>query len=375
MEGAGLSPTPERVTSGQQWKDTLVNAFESQGKRPDIVEPFTQAGYLWFDRAGVVRSPEYSRVVDTQHAIIDIPIGVQAVRSLMDRERELLAKEFKVHVQPQKEYIPFFVAQIAKFWQGEGRGLFDTFKVHMNPGNNDSRGNVLPEIVIYANLGRENAMALVDGLKKNLASFDHLGNGLTPRFNTKISESIFLAQSGGDLKNELARLGLLDDYFDKSTGYAFMQGEAARWAGIAQGGQSENPLAINQNILRVAQAMKRQEPTPLTPEVVDTITVIQQRIRNGENLQQIIEKSAANVRELSGQAIEQPVTIGGAKSFDELNQAIDKLGGLQGSKDYFTAEELKQFIEEVRRGNRDLQYITRTGDLRMKVEELLRGRK
>lgn len=322
MEGVGPSPIPERVTSGQQWKDALVNAFESQGKRDDV-GVMEQGGYLYFATTEYYQSQLYD-IYGLHHQVLKSPRG--EIAQIIDRQKELLSGEFKIHLQVKPEYIPFFVSQVAKFWQDEGQGLFDCLKARTRPATNDHFGQPLPEIVIYSRLGRENAREIVMQLQRYLSGFEHLGTGITPRYNAKVSELIFIAQSGGDLKNVLSREGLIDNYFDKSTGYAFMQGEAARWAGVIRGTQSENP-----------------------PERAEGL----------------------GIRSID----ERPVTIGGARNFDELYQAIDKLGGLQGSRDYFTAEELKQFIKEVRQGNRDLQYITRTGNLRMKVKELLGGRK
>lgn len=59
-------------------------------------------------------------------------------------------------------------------------------------------------------------------------------------------------------------------------------------------------------------------------------------------------------------------------TWEELYDAIDMRGGVEGSKQFFSAEELKALIDEVRKGFSPLSVITREGNLRSKVQELLK---
>lgn len=58
-------------------------------------------------------------------------------------------------------------------------------------------------------------------------------------------------------------------------------------------------------------------------------------------------------------------------NFDELYEKLDQVKELQGSQDVYESSELKSIIDRVRKGELDPTYITRTGGLRKKVEELL----
>lgn len=60
-----------------------------------------------------------------------------------------------------------------------------------------------------------------------------------------------------------------------------------------------------------------------------------------------------------------------AQSIDELLLAIESLEGIQGSKQYFTSEQLRYVIQEVQEGKLDIDYITRADGLRDKLKELL----
>jgi|GEM_PF-1047210 hypothetical protein len=70
--------------------------------------------------------------------------------------------------------------------------------------------------------------------------------------------------------------------------------------------------------------------------------------------------------------VERRATIDGAQSFAELYQAIEQVGGLQGSQQFYQPSELRNIIERVRKGELDTSYITRTGGLRSRVEDIFR---
>lgn len=65
--------------------------------------------------------------------------------------------------------------------------------------------------------------------------------------------------------------------------------------------------------------------------------------------------------------------IRGTYTFEQLYVAIDKVGTVPGSQEEFTAEQLKDKIERVRKGELELNYITRTYGIRDTVERSLAG--
>jgi hypothetical protein len=58
-------------------------------------------------------------------------------------------------------------------------------------------------------------------------------------------------------------------------------------------------------------------------------------------------------------------------TFDQLYVRINEIGGLQGSKKFYTAEELIGLIEGVRRGEYQISVITSTQGLNDLVSDLL----
>ncbi len=65
-------------------------------------------------------------------------------------------------------------------------------------------------------------------------------------------------------------------------------------------------------------------------------------------------------------------SIAEAKNFEELERVIKASGGIQGSQDFFKPKALIDIINEVRRGEKDILYVTRTAGLREKIENLLK---
>lgn len=60
-----------------------------------------------------------------------------------------------------------------------------------------------------------------------------------------------------------------------------------------------------------------------------------------------------------------------ADSFDDLIKVIEASRGIQGEQKFFDMAELKDKIDKVRKGELSTDYITRTGGLRQKVEDLM----
>ena len=59
------------------------------------------------------------------------------------------------------------------------------------------------------------------------------------------------------------------------------------------------------------------------------------------------------------------------KNFEDLFNFIDESKCIEGTKEFFTAEKLKNIIDNIRSGNLPINFVTRTGGLRQKVQELL----
>lgn len=58
-------------------------------------------------------------------------------------------------------------------------------------------------------------------------------------------------------------------------------------------------------------------------------------------------------------------------SFDELYEVIRSLDSVEGTRKTYNPEEIIGLIEEVRRGDVVIEYVTRADGIRKSVEELL----
>ena len=219
---------------------------------------------------------------------------------IADADLERSSEQFKIHLQPQKEYAADVFARLIQCLADdeELRALIPIFKASVaeNPVRDDA-GEPVPEVVLYTP-SYEAMQKAVDKLQRYFAGWEARGSGDAPRFNWKVNDLMYVAQSGGDFKNALRKQGMLDAYYDENYNYAFRRG-----TGI----YSREPIRV---------------------------------IRQSE-------------------------------SFDELYAALDKLGGLTGSKRPYSSEELKVIIEGVRRGKLPLRGVTESGGLHDKVRDLL----
>ncbi len=65
--------------------------------------------------------------------------------------------------------------------------------------------------------------------------------------------------------------------------------------------------------------------------------------------------------------------INNTSTIIELKELLSSIGGIQGSKKFYSSEELIEIIERVENNTGNIDEITRTCGLRSKVEELLNG--
>lgn len=133
---------------------------------------------------------------------------------------ETIGREVKVHLMPQTQDELLVVEQLLTLLSSEkGSAIRDSIgaiKVRL-VGNNASSQDRLPEVVIYTqDVTANQVVALIQ------QEFSQMrGTGRKPRYNKEISNGlVYFAQSGGDLKDQLDQLGLLQKFFDKGGDFA-----------------------------------------------------------------------------------------------------------------------------------------------------------
>jgi len=121
-----------------------------------------------------------------------------------EEARANLAKEYKIHLMPQPEYTFAVTRRICEHLRDDST-LNDAvagFKVKLNPDTIQHGDQVLPVVVIYSMLGRDNAQVVLDRIYHAFPEHRRIGRNVTPRDNRRINNLIYWAQSGGDLKHK-----------------------------------------------------------------------------------------------------------------------------------------------------------------------------
>jgi hypothetical protein len=165
--------------------------------------------------------------------------GREAVRNDLGTAQDEIMSEYKIHLQPDRRHIGEVTRRLVAMMNDENnadlRQIVGAFKIKTRPDREDEEA--FPEIVIYPRTGAKTDQNGVSegrrNMERTLAAVVEVMHGLestgqkdrTPRYNAKVNDLVYVAQSGGDFKNFLKRIGLLDEVFDPSTGYGFRRGE------------------------------------------------------------------------------------------------------------------------------------------------------
>ena len=140
----------------------------------------------------------------------------------------IIGCEYKLHIQAAPKMHPILVDRLLSAMTHNPilKENIIGFKVRtqIEPG--------MPDIIIYPRRGVTPAQAsqiaqqVSAELERHIADFDAPDyiDGV-PRFNQPVSHILFYAQSSGDLKEQLQRLTLLDDFFDARTNHATLRPE------------------------------------------------------------------------------------------------------------------------------------------------------
>ena len=139
-------------------------------------------------------------------------------RKERQRAIKVLAQEYKIHLMPKPEYVPFILNKLFEAMEGDEELKDSVAQLKVINDDKKIRDEIMPSIVIYAQLGKEYAQTVLDKLSQYLEGCEALGADQTPRFNQKVNGLIYYAQSGGDWKNEyaMAMRAMPDDMCDEA---------------------------------------------------------------------------------------------------------------------------------------------------------------
>ena len=176
-------------------------------------------GYFFFPEINqrIVEGEDYRNAAEAagQAKYFQFPEHFQKERQ---KAVEVLAQEYKIHLMPKPEYVPFILNKLLEAMEGDQELKDSVAQLKVINDDKKIRDEIMPTIVIYAQLGKEHAQIVLDKISQYLEGFEALGADQTPRFNQKVNSLIYYAQSGGDWKNEyaMAMRAMPDDMRDEA---------------------------------------------------------------------------------------------------------------------------------------------------------------
>lgn len=132
-----------------------------------------------------------------------------------------VGQEVKIHLMPRVNQEPLVVARLLALLQRRSdlRDRVQPIKVRIVGNGKNDGGEILPEVVLYTT--KDSYPIIVAALMQEFQ--DIQGTNRIPRFNEPVKSEnglIYVAQSGGDFKNQLAQMGLLNKIFDQQSNHA-----------------------------------------------------------------------------------------------------------------------------------------------------------
>ena len=130
---------------------------------------------------------------------------------------------YKIHIQPKEKYLLWTLYKVMEILNdSEHCYAFKCNIIYDRSIGIDVCSNI-PIIIIYCVKGEDSYNILLNQIITAFSDInkDEIGLNCTPRFNTKHNSLIYSAQGDGDLKEYMLKNKIIDQYWDKNTGYAF----------------------------------------------------------------------------------------------------------------------------------------------------------
>ncbi len=129
-------------------------------------------------------------------------------KDLREKARDVLSLEYKIHLMPKSEYVSGVTRRLCEHLRDDEELNEATagFKVKLD-SNTQHGDQVLPMMVIYPMLGKENAQLVLNRVYHAFPEHERMGMNITPRDNRRINNLVYWAQSGGDLKKNIEDSG------------------------------------------------------------------------------------------------------------------------------------------------------------------------
>lgn len=162
-----------------------------------------KAGYIFFPELNqrIIKDEDfrdlYEKVAKPHH--FQFP---DRYKTEIENAKDILSQEYKIHLMPKSEFTPFILEQLFKAIKNDPELASSISQIKVIADDKKKREEIMPQVVIYTQLGKANAQLALDKIYQHLGRYRDVGTGETPRYNRKVDELIYYAQSGGDWKND-----------------------------------------------------------------------------------------------------------------------------------------------------------------------------
>lgn len=155
---------------------------------------------------------DHGSVLNAEGNIVERPITPSLKTKIINDSIDYLAQEYKIHLQVKPEYQIPVLHELVDLLKEDKElfGIIYAWKAII-PYDRVISGMMLPSIVVYPVFGKANAELALKKIMSRFSGFDiaQIGLNVTPRFNRKFNEMVYVAGGSGDHKYFLD-----EKYFD-----------------------------------------------------------------------------------------------------------------------------------------------------------------
>lgn len=163
------------------------------------------SGYLVFFNKNFMKGTYKEPVYTMQDYVQLLKKGVPPQDKKTQEILNALTARYKIHLMPENPDLVIYTLLDALRQDPTLQNVIFNFKVLLDgqPKEVTPQGpRILALVVIYPSDGKENAQKLLDKLYPLLKDIPALNPPLTPRYNAKVNDLIFIAQGDGDYKGD-----------------------------------------------------------------------------------------------------------------------------------------------------------------------------
>jgi hypothetical protein len=192
----GENPIAEKDI--QAYYQALHNAWAK------IAQRYRNQGVDFFDWAGYRKFEGYSdRDLETLKDLFSVQFGPYRDEQKIKEIKHKLVGNYKIHLMPYDEDISIILNRLLReiTTNPSFKRHVHSFKIKLATRDLKKGDEIMPKIVIYPASSKESAQIVLDKVYE--LTKDIKGMNITPRYNEKMTDLIYVAQGDGDYKGRM----------------------------------------------------------------------------------------------------------------------------------------------------------------------------